>query len=87
MLDANQFATLPEVLKIVEKAIEVLTKEKAILKLSGSFVIIKDIHGNLDALARIFDGFGYPGSRRLFSLVTMLIEIVNHVKLFSFYMY
>jgi hypothetical protein len=52
--DSNQFATSPDVLKIIEKTVEVLTKEDAVLKLSGSFVIVGDIHGNLDALIRIF---------------------------------
>jgi hypothetical protein len=61
---SNQFAPSPDVLKIIEKAVEVLTKEDAVLKLSGSFVIVGDIHGNLDALIRIFDDFGYPNSCR-----------------------
>jgi hypothetical protein len=28
-----------------------------------SFIIVGDIHGNLDTLVRIFDDFGYPDSR------------------------
>jgi hypothetical protein len=50
-------------LKIIERAVEVLTKEEAILKLSGLFVIVGDIHGNFDVFVPIFDDLDYPDSR------------------------
>jgi protein phosphatase len=36
----------------------------AILRLSGAFVVVGDIHGNLDDLLRIFERHGYPPDQR-----------------------
>ena len=40
----------------------ILKSEPAVLKLSGHFIIVGDIHGNFDALIDIFEKTGYPNS-------------------------
>jgi predicted phosphodiesterase len=59
---SKQFATSTEVLNVVCQAIEVLKREEAVLRVSGSIVVVGDLHGNLNTLIRIFEEFGYPDS-------------------------
>jgi hypothetical protein len=49
--------------QIVEKSVEAMTKEELVSTLSGSFGIVGDIHGTLDALARIVDDFDNTDSQ------------------------
>jgi diadenosine tetraphosphatase ApaH/serine/threonine PP2A family protein phosphatase len=49
-------------LNVVSQAVSVLQREGAVLDVSGSVVVVGDIHGNLATLVRIFDEFGYPDS-------------------------
>jgi hypothetical protein len=85
--DANQFTTSPEVLKLVKRAIEVLTKEEAILKPQDQLLLLEIF------LIILMHSFGFlmvlviQIRVVLFSLVITLIEVVNHEKLFSFYVY
>jgi predicted phosphodiesterase len=65
---SRQFATSSDVLTVIERAVEILSNEPAVLQISGSYVIVGDIHGNLDALIRLFNEFGYPDSRRFIFL-------------------
>jgi hypothetical protein len=59
---STQFATSAKVLTVIEKAVEVCSQEGAVLKVSGSFVVVGDLHGNIYTLVRIFEEFGYPDS-------------------------
>jgi diadenosine tetraphosphatase ApaH/serine/threonine PP2A family protein phosphatase len=59
----NQFATSTEVLNVVCQTIEVLKKEESVLRISGSIVVVGDIHGNLHTLVRIFEELGFPDSQ------------------------
>jgi diadenosine tetraphosphatase ApaH/serine/threonine PP2A family protein phosphatase len=60
---SNQFATSAEVLTVIEKAVTIFSQEGAVLKVSRSFVVVGDLHGNIYTLVRIFEEFGYPDSR------------------------
>lgn len=52
---------------VISSVCEVFKSEDSLLKLSGDFVVVGDIHGNLDDLLRIFEKHGYPPiSRYLF---------------------
>jgi diadenosine tetraphosphatase ApaH/serine/threonine PP2A family protein phosphatase len=66
--DSPQFATSSDVLTVIEQAVEVFSSEPAVLQVSGSYVVVGDIHGNLDTVIRIFNEFGYPDSRRFIFL-------------------
>ena len=48
------------VLSIIKKAKQMFKKESSLLRLSGNFVIVGDIHGNIDDLLRIFERCSYP---------------------------
>lgn len=48
------------VLSIVNEAAKLMKKENFAINLSGDFVVIGDIHGNVDDLIRIFETQGYP---------------------------
>jgi diadenosine tetraphosphatase ApaH/serine/threonine PP2A family protein phosphatase len=50
-------ASLHSVIRSTE---ELLSSEPVLLILSGSFVVVGDLHGNIDDLLRVFDRFGYP---------------------------
>jgi diadenosine tetraphosphatase ApaH/serine/threonine PP2A family protein phosphatase len=61
---SSQFATSAEVLSVVSQAIEVFSREPALLNLTGQFTVVGDIHGHLLSLLRIFQKLGWPDSRR-----------------------
>ena len=44
----------------IKNAKAVLKTEPSLLNLTGNFVVVGDIHGQLYSLLRIFDKFGYP---------------------------
>ena len=46
--------------RLIEAVSETLSKEPATLELNGTFVIVGDIHGNIDDLLRVFEKFQYP---------------------------
>jgi diadenosine tetraphosphatase ApaH/serine/threonine PP2A family protein phosphatase len=55
--------SLPPLLAIdalLQDASSVLREEPPLLKLSGTFITVGDIHGNVDDLLRIFSRQGYP---------------------------
>jgi diadenosine tetraphosphatase ApaH/serine/threonine PP2A family protein phosphatase len=56
------------VLDLIRLMSDLLTQERAVLTLYGSFIVVGDIHGNLGTLVRIFDELGYPDSRRFLFL-------------------
>jgi diadenosine tetraphosphatase ApaH/serine/threonine PP2A family protein phosphatase len=45
---------------LIDDATTLLSSEPAVLQLSGEFCVVGDIHGNIDALIRIFESRGYP---------------------------
>lgn len=46
--------------KILESASKILSKEPILLHLPSDIIVVGDLHGNLDALLRIFTRCGYP---------------------------
>jgi diadenosine tetraphosphatase ApaH/serine/threonine PP2A family protein phosphatase len=48
---------------LIESAQTVLSSEAALLSLTGRYVVVGDLHGNIDDLLRIFMRFGYPPYR------------------------
>jgi protein phosphatase len=48
------------VLPIIEAARTCFRSEPALLELQGRFVVVGDLHGNLDCLLRIFGRIGFP---------------------------
>jgi protein phosphatase len=50
--------------RVIREAIALFQASPAILRLTGSFVVVGDIHGNLDDLIRIFERHGYPPDQR-----------------------
>jgi protein phosphatase len=51
---------MPDLIKLIDAVTEHHEQEPATLVLSGNHYIIGDIHGNIDALIRIFGLFGFP---------------------------
>ena len=45
---------------LIDDVTDIFEKEKNILQLDGSFIVVGDIHGNVDDLIRIFEMRGYP---------------------------
>jgi diadenosine tetraphosphatase ApaH/serine/threonine PP2A family protein phosphatase len=45
---------------IIDAATKEFQNEPAVLRLTGEYCIVGDIHGNIDALIRIFEKKGYP---------------------------
>jgi protein phosphatase len=46
--------------RLIRCATSAFQSSPAVLRLSGTFVVVGDIHGNLDDLLRIFERHGYP---------------------------
>lgn len=46
--------------KIAEDAIDHFIEEPSLLRLSGAFTIVGDLHGNIDDLLRVFESDRYP---------------------------
>jgi diadenosine tetraphosphatase ApaH/serine/threonine PP2A family protein phosphatase len=57
--------TIPtdQLVEAIRAATVIFTTEPAVLTLSGEHCVVGDIHGNIDALIRIFEKFGYPPER------------------------
>ena len=49
---------------LIKKATKVFGKEPSLLRLDGDFVIVGDLHGNVDDLIHIFQVHGYPPDTR-----------------------
>jgi protein phosphatase len=49
---------------VISQAVSVFAHENAVLTISGSVVVVGDIHGNLSTLVRLFTELGYPDARR-----------------------
>lgn len=63
MNDRKHHATFQSekiILEIIKAAKENFKKENSLLRLHGKFVVVGDIHGNIDDLLRIFEKCGYP---------------------------
>jgi len=45
---------------IVNQATKIMEKDDVVLHLTGNFVVVGDIHGNIDSLLEIFQKVGYP---------------------------
>jgi protein phosphatase len=50
--------------RVIRSATAAFKKSPLVLRLDGSFVVVGDIHGNLDDLLRIFERHGYPPDQR-----------------------
>lgn len=51
-------------MQLLGKAQYVLEQDPILLKLTGQYVVVGDIHGNIDDLLRIFEKYGYPPSTK-----------------------
>lgn len=51
------------VLNIIKSSADLLKKENILIRLDGTFVVVGDIHGNVDDLIHIFEEEGYPPKR------------------------
>lgn len=60
MSRSKVFPSNDNIIKIIKSAKQIFKKESSLLHLYGNFVIIGDIHGNIDDLLRIFERFDYP---------------------------
>jgi protein phosphatase len=49
-----------ELCGLLDSVTDILSHEPAVLRPEGDVCVVGDIHGNLDALLRIFECFGYP---------------------------
>lgn len=49
-----------KVMSLCDMASNVLKNDPVLLKIEGDFIIVGDLHGNIDDLLRIFDRFDYP---------------------------
>jgi diadenosine tetraphosphatase ApaH/serine/threonine PP2A family protein phosphatase len=49
-----------KILRLIEQCRGVLASEPSVIDVSGAFVVVGDIHGNIDDLIRIFERCGYP---------------------------
>ncbi|KAK8895001.1 hypothetical protein M9Y10_023443 [Tritrichomonas musculus] len=49
-----------DVISVISQATSLLKLDASILSLEGNFKVIGDIHGNLPALIRFFNKYGYP---------------------------
>lgn len=59
-LNQTAFPSDETIIKIIKAAQNIFKKESSLLKLQGNFVVVGDIHGNIDDLLRIFEKRGYP---------------------------
>jgi protein phosphatase len=56
--------TGPQIAALCQKVIPILSLDPVFLTLTGSFVVVGDIHGNIIDLLRIFGTVGYPPNTR-----------------------
>ena len=56
----NIFPSNEMIFEIIKSAKKIFKSESSLLKLHGDFVVVGDIHGNIDDLLRIFEKCGYP---------------------------
>lgn len=54
------FPSNDTIIEIIKSAKSIFKKENSLLKIQGDFVVVGDIHGNIDDLLRIFEKLGYP---------------------------
>jgi len=55
---------ISDVKSIISDCSKVLEGEEILLRLYGDFIIVGDLHGNIDDLLRIFTKFGYPPEKK-----------------------
>jgi protein phosphatase len=60
---SSQFATSTQLLSIISQAVHVLSPEPALLDLTGKFVVVGDIHGDVLSVVRIFQDLGWPDTQ------------------------
>lgn len=68
--------TAPEdnILMIIKNASFLLQSEPAILNLSGNFVVVGDVHGNISSILRIIEKIGYPSEDTKYILLGDYID-------------
>ncbi|KAK8863923.1 hypothetical protein M9Y10_011616 [Tritrichomonas musculus] len=49
-----------QIISLCSRVSKALVKEPQIIPLRGKFIIVGDLHGNIDSLLRIFNHFNYP---------------------------
>lgn len=54
------FFTLSDIEKLISDVKNIFTQEKTTLQLTGTFVVIGDLHGDISTLVSIFSQLGYP---------------------------
>ena len=60
--------------RICQESVEIFKSQGTVIKLTGAFTIIGDIHGNLQDLLNIFSIFGLPSKQNICSSEIMLTE-------------
>jgi diadenosine tetraphosphatase ApaH/serine/threonine PP2A family protein phosphatase len=60
---SSPFATSTQVLSVISQAVNQLSAEPPVLHLTGQFVVVGDIHGDILSVVRIFQELGWPDTR------------------------
>lgn len=55
-----EFESDETIVNIIKASRNIFEKEKSLLKLYGDYIVVGDIHGNVDDLLRVFEKCGYP---------------------------
>ncbi|EAX87785.1 Ser/Thr protein phosphatase, putative [Trichomonas vaginalis G3] len=76
-----QFKT-DRVQQILELSIECLKRDPILLKLPSDIIVVGDLHGNIDALLRIFSRCGYPPNTKYLFLGDYVDRGENSVDVF-----
>ena len=61
---ATSFPSIPNAYDLIDSVEQIFIKESNILSLNGTFIVVGDIHGNVDDLIRIFEKQGYPPEQK-----------------------
>ncbi|OHT11556.1 Serine/threonine-protein phosphatase PP1 isozyme 8 [Tritrichomonas foetus] len=64
--------SISDISLLVNNAKLILTEEPVLLRLTGDYVVVGDIHGDIDTLIRIFEKNGYPPSQKYLFLGDMI---------------
>lgn len=57
---ATSFPSIPNAYDLIDSVENIFINESNILSLNGTFIVVGDMHGNVDDLIRIFEKHGYP---------------------------